>query len=156
MRPKQKDTLLVWRRQRAIALLQGGLSYRKVAQLLDCSLSSVERWHRSYEKNGIAGLKLKPVPGRPPKITQYQKRELLRYLRKGALVAGYPTELWTQKRIAKTIWHLLGIRYHVHHVWRLMRAWNWSCQKPAKKARERDEKQVQDWKDRVWPHIKKS
>jgi len=156
MRPKQKDTLLKWRRQRAIALLRSGLSYRRVAKLLDCSLSSVERWQHTYKEKGMRGLWSKPIPGRCPKITRGQKRILLRHLRKGSLAAGYPTELWTLKRIAREIGHLFGIRYHVNHVWRLMHAWNWSCQKPAKKAREREEQQIQDWKDRVWPHIKKS
>jgi transposase len=156
MRPKQKNTLLEWRRRRAIALLQMQLSYRLVSRLLNCALSSVVRWHQVYKKKGMAGMRPKPIPGRSKRITPRQKRRLLQYLSKGALAAGYTTELWTLKRIAKAIRHLFGIRYHANHVWRLMRAWGWSCQKPATKARERNEQQIQDWKERVWPHIKKS
>ena len=35
-----------------------------------------------------------------------------------------------------------------------MRALGWSCQKPAERARERDEKAIVHWKRWVWPHIK--
>jgi hypothetical protein len=32
----------------------------------------------------------------------------------------------------------------------------WSCQKPEKRARERDEEAIAGWRQMDWPRIKKS
>src|SRR4030067_585429 len=31
----------------------------------------------------------------------------------------------------------------------------WSCQKPERRARERDEDAIKQWREKRWPHIKK-
>lgn len=71
------------------------------------------------------------------------------------LAFGYKTDLWTLKRIARLIEDQLHVRYHPNHVWRRLTAMGWSCQKPEKRARERDERAIASWKRYGWPHIKK-
>jgi transposase len=70
--------------------------------------------------------------------------------------AGYETNLWTLRRIAEVIHREFGIRYTIPNVWKLMRAMGWSCQKPTKRDRERNEKAIEYWKQHVWPRIKKN
>jgi transposase len=136
-------------------LLKQGLSPLKVAAKIGCSVSSVYLWQERLQHDGEEGLKAKPVPGRPPKLSQGQKRKVTRLLLQGALRCGYATDLWTQRRVAKVIEREFGIRYHPHHVWRVLMGLGWSCQKPETRARERNEPAIAHWKRYRWPHIKK-
>jgi hypothetical protein len=36
-----------------------------------------------------------------------------------------------------------------------MHALGWSCQKPERRALERDEEAIERWKREVWPEVKK-
>jgi transposase len=73
----------------------------------------------------------------------------------GPLHAGYRTDVWTLARIAKLIHQEFGIRYHPSHVWKILTALGWSCQKPERRAVERDEAAIARWKQHDWPRIKK-
>jgi len=76
-------------------------------------------------------------------------------LQRGPPAAGYPTELWTLKRMAEVIEKKFGVRYHPGHVWRLLASLGWSCQKPERRARESDEAAIERWRRERWAHIKK-
>jgi transposase len=156
MRPYGTAQNLQKRRSKAIDLLQSGESFRAVAKKLGASLSSVVRWHQAFEQKGKIGLQPKPAPGRPSWLTDSQKRRLQKLLVKGPLEAGYPTDLWTLKRIGEMIEKEFGICYCISNLWKLMIALEWSCQKPEKRARERNEKAIQHWVHYQWPRIKKN
>jgi transposase len=76
-------------------------------------------------------------------------------LLKGPASHGYTTDLWTLKRIACVIKKCTRVSYHQGHVWKLLGQLNWSCQKPDRQARERDENAIQNWVRYRWAHIKK-
>lgn len=156
MRPYGTSKQLEKRRRQAIILLKAGQSYRYVASKLKASLSSVVRWFQAYRKKGEAGLRPKPAPGRPPKLSKSQKQKLIRILVRGPLSEGYSTNLWTLKRIARAIEKHFGVRYHQGHVWWLMIGLDWSWQKPERRAIERDEEAIARWKRQEWPRIKKN
>jgi transposase len=80
---------------------------------------------------------------------------LTRLLLKGAGACGFSTDLWTQRRVAQVIQREFGVRYHPHHLWRVLIGLGWSCQKPETRARERNEPAIAHWKRYHWPHIKK-
>jgi transposase len=145
------------RRREAIALLRLGQTYRIVAEKLKASLSSVVRWAQIYRKKGRKGIRSRAQWGRPPLLTDHQKEKLRKQLLQGASAAGYSTELWTLKRIARLIQSHYGIHYTKVGVWKLLRRnLGWSCQKPEKRALQRDEKAIARWKSQTWPGIKKS
>ena len=157
MRPQGNSQELERRRHRAIALLRAGKSHRAVASMVGSSLSSVVRWYQTWRKQGVRGLRAKPIPGRPSGLSETQKKKLKRLLLEGPQEAGYSTNLWTLKRMAKLIEAHCGIRYHPGHVWRILREdLEWSWQKPEKRATQRDEKAISRWKRVTWPRIKKS
>ena len=155
MRPHGKAEMLEKRRLRAIALLESGKTYRAVAAEVGSSLSSVVRWHQAYRKQGKDALRPRPIPGRPPLLSSRQKKQLEEILLRGALALGYPTDLWTLKRVGQVVEKRFGIRYSIANLWKLMASLEWSCQKPETQARERDEKAIAHWKRYEWPHIKK-
>ena len=94
--------------------------------------------------------------GRPRRLSDAQCEELVRLLKRGALVAGFPTELRTLPRIAQLIEQRFTVRISQPSVWRLLRALGWSVQRPTGQARERDEKATRTWKAKWWPELKKS
>lgn len=79
------------RRRKAMELLDSGLSLNEVARRIGCNASSVMRWRNERRKNGEEGLRPKPVPGRPAKLTAQQKKRLVSHLLKGAMANGYRT-----------------------------------------------------------------
>lgn len=157
MRPHGSQEELEKRRRRAIVLLkEGKTSLSAVARTVGASKSSVSRWYQEYQKDGSKALCSKTIPGRPPKLSQSEKGTLKELLLSGPLAAGYRTDLWTLKRIAQTIHKRLGILYHPNHVWRILQGMGWSCQKPERRALQRNEKEIVRWKVYRWPRIKKS
>jgi len=140
----------------ALALLRKGKTFRDVADEVGASLSSVVRWSQTHRKKGMKGLRTIARWGRPSYLTPEQKNDLRAKLLKGAVAAGHATELWTLKRIGKLVEKQYGAHYTSVGVWKLLhRGLNWSCQKPEKRALQRDEDKIRQWKARVWPHIKK-
>lgn len=156
MRPFGSPKQLEKRRRKAMELLDTGLSLNAVARKIGCNASSVMRWRNKRKKHGVQGLNPKPVPGRPSKLSMHQKERLISLLLKGAISNGYRTELWTTARISELIKHNFGITYHRDHVGRLMASLQWSYQKPEKRALQRNEQAIQEWKRKEWPRIKKT
>lgn len=155
MRPHGSAKQLEQRRRRAMQLLDRGFSLNDVARRTGCYASSVMRWRNARDRKGDDGLKAVPAPGRPAKLTEVQRRRLVKLLSKGAIAHGYRTELWTTARIAELIWAKFGVQYHRDHIGRLMASLGWSYQKPKRRAVQRDEEKIEDWKRKEWPRVKK-
>src|SRR5919109_315719 len=154
MRPQGTPQQLHKRRVHTIKLLQAGKIPAVVARALSASRSSISRWQQSFKRKGWAGLHAKPIPGRPPGLSVKQKSRLEQYLLEGPLAVGYKTDLWTLRRIARLIKKHFHIAYHPGHVWKILRALGWSCQKPERRALQRDEAAIAHWKQYVWPQIR--
>jgi transposase len=155
MRPKGSAKELEMRRLLAAKLLQEGKGVREVGRLVGAAPSSVSRWKQELDENGLEALKAKPHPGRPAGLSTEQKKQLEQVLLKGPLAAGFATDLWTLVRVAKVIEREFGVRYHPGHVWYILRDIGWSCQKPERRARERDEAAIEQWRTEEWPKVKK-
>lgn len=156
MRPKGTKEELEARRRRAVAMLQAGKGVRQVALRVGVHPGSVSRWKAMFDAGGQEGLKAKPPPGRQARLSVAQRRRLPGLLRRGPQAWGYKTDLWTLKRVAQVIVNQFGVSYHPSQVWRILRALGWSCQKPERRARERDEQAIRRWRRVDWPRIKKS
>jgi len=155
MRPKGSAAELEVRRRLAVGMLAKGKSLREVAELVGASMSSVKRWKAAWKKGGVEAVAAKPHPGRTPRLSPAQLRQLEKTLLRGPIAAGYSTDLWTCPRVAAVIAKRFGVAYHEAHVWKLLRKLGWSCQQPERRARERDEAAIRRWRERDWPRIKK-
>lgn len=156
MRPFGSPNQLEKRRHKAMEILDSGFSLNEVARKIGCNASSVMRWRDAREKQGQKGLKPKPVPGRPPKLSAQERKRLIIILLKGAIANGYQTELWTTARIAELIEQRFGVTYHRDHIGRLMFSLGWSHQKPGRRPLQRDERLIERWKRKEWSRIKKT
>jgi transposase len=130
MRPKGTSDELQRRRERAIALFEQGTRKAEIARWLGTSRASVTRWCQAYQRDGPQGIQARATPGRPPRLSAKQKQRLLKRILKGAKANGFPTELWTSRRIADLIQKLFGVRYHVDSMPRFLASLGLTCQRP--------------------------
>jgi transposase len=139
-------------RLRGVAMLREGFSPTEISQRLGVARLTVYRW-KSRGRGKGATIR---HSGRKPLITLRQRRQLEKILERGAVAAGFATEVWTGRRIAQVLWQRFGVQYHFKAIPLLLRSWGWSWQKPHKQAIERDQAKVERWVRYQWPRIKKS
>jgi transposase len=145
------------RRKQAAKLFRKGKSQADVARELEVSRQSVSRWHAEWLEGGAGALRAAGRAGRLPHLDQADLRRVERRLGKGPLGNGYPTDMWTLRRVAEVIEDETGVAYHPGHVWRILREQlGWSRQRPARRAVERDDEAIADWAKRDWPRVKKT
>ena len=148
--------LKMWEQQeqlrlRGVAMLREGLSPTEISRRLGVARLTVYRWK---SRGRGKGAKIERS-GRKPALSVRQRRQLERILERGAVAYGFPTDVWTGKRIARAIRERFGIDYHFKSIPALLHALGWSWQKPQTRAIERNERAVASWVRYKWPRIKK-
>ena len=140
-------------RRRGYKALTKGIPQTVIAATLGVNRITVNRWDKRRKKNGPESWRDVPRPGPAPKLNKAQGERLKRILLRGALEHGYPSELWTLKRVAEVIKKEFGVEYNVTHVWRVLRGLGFSPQVPQQVAMERDDKRIREWVLNEWPKI---
>lgn len=156
MRPKGTKQRLEIRRRVAVALLDAGWGIRQGARQVKASPGSACRWRDRRAQPGEAGLTATRHPGSQANLSPTPCPALLDLLSRGARAQGYRTELGTLRRIAALIARHLGLRDCPSGGWRIVRRLKWSPQKPARRAREREEGASAPWRSHPWSRLKKS
>src|SRR6476659_5260177 len=93
MSKKRGRAELETRRLEGARLLQRGAKPAEVSRRLQVSRTSVWRWEQALEANGRRALRKAPRTGRPPQLTDTEKKRLVVALEAGALAQGYATDL---------------------------------------------------------------
>jgi len=140
---------------RAARLLEKGCSQSEVARRVGAHRQSVSQWAAELRAKGRAGLKKAGRAGRKPRLSRGELNQIEHGLKRGPEALGYATSLWSSARVAHLIEQECGVVYHPGHVWRILRQLGWSCQRPTGRALERNEKKLQQWKQKRWPELKK-
>lgn len=128
-----------WRGLRAWQLKQQGWSQRAIARALGVSEVSVCHWSARAQQSGVASLRARPGPGRPPTLSPQQKKLIPEFLWHGAEAYGFRGQVWTCGRVALVIQEEFGVLYHKGHVGKLLKDLDWTPQWPIKRATQRDE-----------------
>lgn len=144
------------RRRQAARWFEQEIPAPEVARRLGVARQVAYRWKLAWEQSGTDGLASKGKAGRKSKLTPEQTENVIAALLQGPAAQGYKTQLWTLPRVALLIEKLTGIRYHPGHVWRLLGVLGFSCQRPERRALERNEQAIGHWKRVQWPALKKS
>ena len=137
------------RRLEGARLLQRGVKPAEVARRLEVSRTSVFRWELALAVSGRRALRKAPRTGRPPQLSETEKKRLVEALEAGALAQGYATDLWTLARVGRLIEKISGKRYSESGVWRLLKGLRFSCQRPSGRSRKRDEAAISHWKNHI-------
>jgi transposase len=144
------------RKQAGRLFVAGKMILSEVSRQLKVSRQSVSRWYAEWKQGGTAALKGACRAGRMPKLNKQDLKKVDKALRQGARAHGFGTDLWTLPRVAAVMARLTGVQYHPGHVWKILGAMDWTLQRPAKLARQRDEKKVRLWLNERWPAVKKT
>lgn len=155
MSTKRDHAAMEQRRLQAARLFEQGIRPAEVARRCQVRRQSAHEWFKLWQAHGSAGLRSKGKAGRKSRLSADQLQHLKTVLLQGPLAQGYTTDLWTLPRVALLIRELTGHKYHPGHVWHLLRSLGLSCQRPTRRALERDEAQIAHWKNHQWPAIKK-
>jgi transposase len=140
------------RRRRAVALLEQGESPAVVARILGVQATSLHRWRRMARQG--QDLAAQPPSGAKRRLTDSQLGELEQLLLQGATAHGFPNELWTSARVAQLIHGHFGVQYHKDYVRRLLQQrLDWTSHKPQRRARQRNDKEVERWQADEFPRI---
>ena len=155
MGKKQTRSWKEERRKRAWALHQAGWKQKDIAEALGVTKGAVSQWIKRGREGGEAALQDRPKPGAPRRLSTTERQQIPDLLARGAESFGFRGEVWTCPRIAKVIEREFGVRYHPAHVSRILKELDWTPQKPIRRAKQRQEAEIQRWKEERWPELKK-
>jgi transposase len=145
------------RRLRAFELKEEGFSHKQIAQALGVSKGAVSQWmKRARDGGGIEALRHCPPPGARPRLTDNQRATLKELVSTfDAEDYGFRGQAWTAQRLRWLIREEFEVSYHPAHVSRVARSLGLSSHKPARRANQRDEGAIEDWKENRWPELKR-
>lgn len=152
---KKASDLLTWRRARAVWGYINGKSVLQLVAELDVVRASVNQWIRWFDTSGTEALKPRKAPGAAPKLSAAQRTELVALIEAGPQASGYMGGVWTGPRIGDLIRKKFGVRYHNHHVPRLLHQLGFSVQRPRKRLARADKDAQEIWLQKRLPAIKK-
>ena len=155
MRSKGSASTLEAIRLRAVRAVLNGETQAAVARTLGVHPVTLAKWMARYRREGDTGLNAQPTPGRPRFLTPKQDQQVRTWLSQKPTTHGFATDLWTARRVAELIHRRFGILFHPNY----LRAWltqrGYSPQRPARRARQRNEANIMHWVANDWPRIQK-
>jgi transposase len=143
-------------RTRAVQRVQEGESPERVIKTLGFSRACIYNWLARYRAGGWHALKTGNRTGRPKKLGGEQIAWIYKtVVDKDPLQMKFHFALWTRSMIAIVIKRKYGIKLSESSVGRLLRQLGLSCQKPLYRAYQQNPEAVEQWKEKVFPEIKK-
>lgn len=143
-------------RHRCVELKEVGWKQADIARAFGLTRAWVSQTLKTFRQQGEAGLTTGKRTGAPSRLTIKQLDELTTELAKGAEHHGFSGQVWTRLRINQVIGKLFGVSYDPSQIGRLLKKVGWSCQKPARLARQQDPQAVVNWQEERLPALKKS
>jgi transposase len=98
----------------------GGRSQASVAREFGVSRTTASRWQKALNGKGLENLRKRRATGRPCRLTQRQRAEIVEMFAAGPQAMGLDGERWTTVRLAEAIARRFSVRYDPDHVGRLM------------------------------------
>ncbi len=145
---------LAARRLQAVPYFKKSWSLRRIGKKLGVSFIAIHQWKTAWQEKGLAGLKAGRY-GPAPKLSLPEEKLVRQKIIQGAETHGFSGDFWTLNRITKAVKSWTGVLYQDRSVWHVLKRLGFSCQKPVKRAVERDEKNIRTWTREIWPQLKK-
>ena len=141
------------RRIHALLYLADGQVVSEVAILLNLSEQTVRHYFHAFILKGLHSLVYKRPPGRPPRLTKTQRKELADLIESGPEKAGYECGCWTCVLIQDLLEQRFGVVYHPHYVTELLKQMDFSFQKARFVSDHLSEAARTEWMEKRWPEI---
>ena len=127
-----------------------------VAKSFGIYRTSIYRWLRAHKKRGREALKSTTAKGPTPKLTQVQKNQVRRWIiGKDPRQYGFDFGLWTRSIVAQMIQDKFEVSLTLPSIGHLLTSLEITPQKPLRRAYERDEKEIKQWKEEKYPELRK-
>jgi transposase len=142
-------------REKAMVMLQEGMTQQAIAKMLGVHRGTVTKWHGLFQKQGARGLEAKPR-GRPRqlRLNRAQENALIKLIRDRCPdQLKLPFALWTREAVSLLIEKRWGLKLSVWTVGRYLKRWEFSPQKPLRRAFEQNPEAIQRWLDSEYPAI---
>ncbi len=142
-------------RMRAVQRVEAGESPEAVIRALGFSRARIYEWLARYREGGLAALKAKPIPGRPPRLRGPQLQWLDRAItQKDPRQCQFEFALWTVGMVRTLIRRRFGVRLSEVSVGRLLKKLGLSPQRPLRRAYQQDPEAVRRWLEAEYPRIR--
>ncbi len=144
-------------RRQVIGLRESGLTYKAIGQVVGLTRNRVFDICKRYRTQGMAGLQSGPrgpAPGTGRLLTPAQEAEI-RQLICDDTPDGYglPFALWSRRAVAMLIEQHCGVCLAVRTMGTYLARWNFTPQKPLRRAYEQDPDEVRHWLKKTYPTI---
>ncbi len=137
----------------AVLAFADGRSLQAIAATLKVNRETVRGWIKRYLWQGLRGLYSGKSPGRPPKLTKSQRRQLAKWIEDGPAEAGFAGNCWRSPMIQHLIETKFGVLYAVKYISELLKNMGFSYQKARFVSDHLDKEARKQWLDEKWPEI---
>src|SRR3982751_1255636 len=134
-------------RLEAAEWIEEGATDREVAARFRVTRMSANRWRRALAAGGRPALASKGPGGARCRLSPAQLEELQVLLDAGPAAWGWTDQCWTLPRIAALVRDRFGVDYTLPGVDLLLHRVGWSVQVPTRRAAERNDGQIDDWRE---------
>ena len=146
-------------RYQVIRLRKQGRKHAEISAITGIHRSTCVAWWNRYKNEGKKALKIKKR-GRPVgscrKLNEEQEKEIQKAIRdKCPDQLKLPFALWTRIAVQQLIRKLWGLEVPIRTIGDYLKRWNFTPQKPLKRAYEQNPKAVKKWLTEEYPAIQK-
>jgi transposase len=133
-----KDVRLRTRAQIVLLAGEQRMTAPAIAAIVREVSQTVRNWLKRWMAEGIEGLKDRPMPGPPPKITEKYQEQLLTAVRRRPRSLGQPYSMWTLQRLSDYMAEQTGIRASYETVRQVLKAGEIVLSRPQHKISSPD------------------
>jgi transposase len=155
---KLQPAALEFVRKRAIELFEQGYKRNKIAEILGVNHNTVGAWVKKYKEHGSNCLALKKRGrklGSGRKLSPGQEKTIQDMIcDKMPDQFKLPFALWNRRAIQTLIKEQFNIDLPKRTINHYLKRWDFTPQRPIKRAYEQNPKKVQMWLDATYPCIK--
>ena len=142
-------------RRLAVARVRFGEKPSAVMASYGLCRTTIYRWLAVEEEGGAEALASTKATGRPPKLSDRQKRQVFRWINgKDPRQYGFDFGLWTRRIVSELVQRKFGVHLGVTAVGRVLQELGITPQKPLRRAYERDPEAIERWKKDVFPALR--
>jgi len=144
-------------RHMAIRLKKSGKTYKEVAEIVHVQPTTICAWYKAYQSGGKKALQVKKR-GRPTgscRTLDFSQEKTIQktIVDKCPDQLKFPFALWTRKAVKQVIKEVYGIDMPIRTVGEYLKRWNFTPQKPLRKAYRQNPKAVKAWLNEEYPSI---
>jgi transposase len=142
-------------REQFARMLDEGLPKESIMVALKLKRSTFFEWKKKYLAGGIEALKVRPLPGGTPKLTDQQMSQLRQWLvGRDPRQFQFDFALWTRKIVRDLIRRKFGVEMTLQGVGKLLHRLGLSPQRPLYRAYQQDPEAVRRWREEEFPAIR--